>query len=500
MVKYIVVYDKNTDLSALQTELTNSGCNILRVFEQLNTILVEASNSNFASSNGILTTEEEVQFEITAHWHLQRITSINLPMNQLYLPKNFGDGSTVYLVDSGVDTTHSEFSGSAISQLWSWNSGSGDSNGHGTGMASLIVGKTLGVSPNATLKSVDIPLGTTITTSVLLDALDTILADHLLTPSSVKVVNCSWTIPKSSILDSKITELEQHGLVVVAAAGNNVVDADTLSPVGLNTVIGVAASDAYDRVLSNCGYGPEVDITAPGIDVSVAMLDGTIGASSGTSNSAAIVSGIVCHFITNNTSLNAQQVQDAVIASGTPDILFRNETIYGTTPNLLAHTLSAGSLFLTPPPEDLMVYIQRGTTYSTEITYRSPIASLNIHDVSVGSITKTVPDWVTLTDDILTAIIPSNLEAGKYSFTIEGLSENNQRVQLLHIYLCVYVNDASELAEVEVYNYYTTENTEIIVIQSLCSNKCIKAPSQDCTNLGKTCHCTGAISTGSCFP
>lgn len=503
MTKFVVVYDKTTDFTILENNLVAAGCTILNHLTALNVLVIECVDTSFQTIPGVLTFETENEITVTEHWHLRRITCKGLPMKLLYLPKNLGSGTTVYLVDSGVDATHTELSSANIQHLWSWDNDSTDVNGHGTSMASLVVGSSLGVVPEATLKSVKIPFGTTITTSVLLGAFDAVLTDHLLTPE-VKVVNCSWTVPKSSILDTKITELQTQGLVVVAAAGNNIVEADTLSPVGLDSVIGVAASDSYDRVISwatgaGSNWGPEVDITAPGIDVEVAVLGGTTETKSGTSIASSIVSGAICQFIVENPSLTASQIQEAVINNSTADILFRNESIYGTTPNVLLRTLSLGDAFLTPVIGDREIFLQRGATIEVPITYITPINSINIHNISIGTIRRTAPAWITLTNDVVHIAPPADLDVGKYRISIEGLS-NGTPIQAIGLLLKIYNNSPSELESVSLETYFvpSSDNTEIIVRQSVCGSGCFGNTGTTCSAQSKNCVCSNVTSAGTC--
>jgi hypothetical protein len=504
MKKFIVVYDKTANFTVLENNLVNAGCTILSHLSALHVLTLECADTSFEMVLGVLTVEEEHEITITEHWHLRRITCRQLPLKSLYLPKNLGTNVVVYLVDSGVDISHPQFVNANIQNLWSWDENFTDVNGHGTAMASLIVGESLGVVPEAILKNVQIPFGTSITTSVLLTAFDAILTDHLLTPT-VKVVNCSWTVPKSSILDAKITELQSHGLVVVAAAGNDMVEADILSPVGLNSVLGVAASDAYDRVISwasgaGSNWGPEVDITAPGIDVEVATLNGATEMKSGTSMAAAIVAGAVCQFIVENSLLTALEIQDVVITNSTSDILFRNESIYGTTPNNLLHTQSVQDAFLTPVVSERIVNIKVETTHEIPITYVAPLNSINIYNTSVGTVTRTAPSWITLENDILYVTPPHDLPAGKYRIFIQGLKDDIP-VHGIGIVLNIYVDSLDELDDVTFENYFvpSDDNTVIIVKAASCFGGCFGNTGTTCVGQGKGCVCSSTSGFGTCL-
>ena len=88
-----------------------------------------------------------------------------------------------------------------------------------------------------------------------------------------RVINASWGGPAfSQALYSAIRRATEHGVLVVAAAGNDGVNADS-SPdypaaFDLPNVISVAATDRSDRLLDFSNYGAKsVDLAAPGDDV-----------------------------------------------------------------------------------------------------------------------------------------------------------------------------------------------------------------------------------------
>ena len=494
MAKYVIAYDKNVDLSVLQSSLTTSGCVVNQVLESLGVILVESSDTEFSTVSGVLAHELESEITIAEQWHLNRICSTQLPMRELYLSKNKGLGTTVYLVDSGVNNTHEELSSANIEQLWSWDGDFTDTNGHGTGLASLIVGKTLGVSSDATLKSVKIPTGQSTPISVLLNAFNEILADHLLTPA-IKVVNCSWNIPRSLILDAKIQELQDHGLVVVAAAGNDMIDANTLSPVGLNTVLGVAASDAYDRVISwaagkGSNWGPDVDITAPGIEVPILSLTGEINSSSGTSIAAAIVSGVVCQFIVDNPSVtSASSIQDIVLTNAKTDILFRNEAIYGTTPNRLIY-IPFAELIVSPTRENRTIEMQKGTTTTISVELSQPATSIRFYNTERNGKRRVTPDWISLTDNTLTISPPTTLESGIYALEIDVLNNDEVQIGFVRFAIKVYNTSVDEITEERHIYYAQNENDEVIVTLSACNVFCYANTTCFAAG-GKNCYCNG---------
>jgi subtilisin family serine protease len=478
MKTFNISYSSDANVETLTTTLSTHGT-VIYTLQNLHVIGLEVADdvemSTIQSISNVVLVELDGGTTITSQtaWHLLRLVSPTLPMKQNYSPLNNGGGCIIYLMDSGIDPTHEEFTGSTIVNLYSYDGTYTDALGHGTTMACVINGQTVGVSKNSIIKNVKIPFGST-SLGQLLTAFDAILADHN-TTTGVKVVNCSWTIPKSQLLDGKILELQAAGLVVVAAAGNSGVAADTLSPVGLDTVIGVGASDAYDRVISwgsglSSNWGPEVDITAPGVDIPIINFTGRYTIGSGTSIAAAIVSGVVAQYIKNNDSLTAQQIQNLVIDSAAEDMLFRNESIYGTTPNRLIKALYIDMHKIWDKQSFTMFPVQRNVSSTLTFNTTLPLASASYSEFVLvndrtgeQTVFKKYP-WVngsysngTLT---LTVQPTEELSVGKYTIQLTAVDGNNITYNTRYT-LGVYENTPTELDTIELEQYLTTDENNI---------------------------------------
>jgi hypothetical protein len=478
MKTFNISYSSDANVEVLTTTLSTYGT-VIYTLQNVRVIGLEVADevemSAIQSIANVVLVELDGGTTITSQtsWHLLRLVSPTLPMKQTYSPLNNGDDCIIYLMDSGITTTHEEFTGSTIVNLYSYDGVYTDSLGHGTTMACLINGQTVGVSKKSIIKNVKIPFGSA-SLGQLLTAFDAILADHN-TTAGVKVVNCSWTIPKSQLLDGKILELQAAGLVVVAAAGNAGVEADTLSPVGLDTVIGVAASDAYDRVISwgsglSSNWGPEVDLTAPGVDVPIINLNGGYTTGSGTSIAAAIVSGVVAQYIKNNNSLTAQQIQNLVIDSAAEDMLFRNESIYGTTPNRLIKALYIDMHKIWDKQSFTMFPVQRGATSTLTFNTTLPLASANYSDcvlindrTGAETFFKKYP-WAnsSYSDGVLTLTVEptEEISVGKYTVQLTSIDNNNVTYYTRYS-LGVYENSPTELDAVELEQYLTTDENNV---------------------------------------
>jgi hypothetical protein len=508
MVTYNIVYKKSTDVDSLINKLIEMDVRIINTFSSINVLVVSASDDSFSSLDEIELIEEDVQITTSpeTYWHKLRIVSNTLPMVAAYEPMNSGENQTVYVVDSGINITIGEFedavSENRIINLYSYNENFDDENGHGTSITSLIVGKTIGVSPQCIIKNVKIPLGQSTHISTILSAFDAVLSNHLETPFDVKVVNCSWTIPKSLVLDTKLIELQENGLVVVAAAGNTIQDANNFSPVGLDTILGVGASDSFDRVIAwesgiGSNWGPEVDIFAPGIDVTVATADGQLAEMSGTSLSAAITSGVVLQYIHRYPEKTAFQIQEEVIARAITDVLFRNESIYSDTPNRLLYTNRSyamnpmGGYFSTKKTEILEIPIE----------LQSPYDTLEFYTGNYTGNTTILPwEFVELekiTDSKYKLIInAADISVGKYrvKLLVNGQKNEEKFSRSAAFTIGVYEHNETELiTNDEVYIQVIDDDMVVVIAATTCFTDadCAKFSQYCCRSsyFAVTCYC-----------
>jgi thermitase len=167
-----------------------------------------------------------------------------------------------------------------------------------------------------------------------------------------RVINASWGGPSfSHALYSAIRRASEHGVLVVAAAGNDGVNADS-SPdypaaFDLPNVISVAATDRSDRLLDFSNYGAKsVDLAAPGDDVysTVPSISDPSGyaAFSGTSMAAPFVAGAAVLYLSKHPEATVDQLRAALLGSVDRLPTLAGKTVSGGRLNL-ARTLGAAS-------------------------------------------------------------------------------------------------------------------------------------------------------------
>ena len=304
-------------------------------------------------------------------WGLDRIDQREATLNDRYDYSYDGTGVNVYVFDSGINSAHEEFSGRVELGYTAILDGYGaeDCAGHGSHTASLIGGKTYGVAKNVRLISVRVLNCTNSngSSASLHPAIDWMVEHHQ--PGVPAVVNMSVGMPKSGAFNEAVRKLITDGMIVVVAAGNQNRDACLYSPSSEISAISVGAIDKTELRASYSNFGTCVDIFAPGSDLVGAWVGppNTYRSSSGTSNAAPIVSGIVATMLQKNPNLTQQEVQQMLTTTATSGALFNIGT---GSPNLLAYSVLEGA-----PPQTTTTTVSPTTTVVTTTTVPAPVAS-----------------------------------------------------------------------------------------------------------------------------
>jgi subtilisin family serine protease len=135
--------------------------------------------------------------------------------------------------------------------------------------------------------------------------------------AGVRVLSASWrgTAPSPSLSDA-VDRAGAHDMLLVAAAGNDATDIDAapVYPAALPspTVLAVGATTVDDQRESYSNYGAaSVDLAAPGTTYTT-LLGGGFGSVSGTSASAALVSG-AASLILSRCALSTPQLRSLLL-------------------------------------------------------------------------------------------------------------------------------------------------------------------------------------------
>jgi len=185
----------------------------------------------------------------------------------------------VVVIDSGIDPSHVELTGlvsGGYNVLSNGGSEPMDDNGHGTHVAGTITAANnnvgiVGVAPGVKLWAVKVlNANGTGTSEGLIQAIDWVVARKKERGGNW-VANLSLGSPRSSDAEREaFTKAIDEGVIVVAATGNSSTAAQVAPvafPAAYPGIVGVGAIDSSFKIASFSNQGPEVDITAPGVDV-----------------------------------------------------------------------------------------------------------------------------------------------------------------------------------------------------------------------------------------
>ncbi len=302
---YIIRFNEASDfgqeMAALKSGKATIGRQFEHVFKGALVSLTDKQRAAWAKRPSVASITEDLEVTATetqvapGSWGLDRIDQAGLPLSSTYSYATAGAGVKIYVVDTGIRSTHTEFSGrvnAGFSSIADAN-GSEDCNGHGTHVSSIAAGTRYGVAKAATITPVRVlACDGSGSISGVIAGLDWIASQYVAgTPA---VVNMSLGGGANSSLDTAVNSLVNRGITVVVAAGNSKSDACTSSPARVAGAITVAASTNTDSFASYSNFGSCVDLIAPGSAITAAWLTGDSDTAtlSGTSMASPHVAGV----------------------------------------------------------------------------------------------------------------------------------------------------------------------------------------------------------------
>lgn len=302
-------------------------------------------------------------------WNLDRIDERLSPrLDNSYESCTTGKGVRAYIVDTGIWGAHSEFSnpdpvtgGTRVPLGYDRDTQFGGSNrsndppcnksiyapeshlyggSHGTAVASVLGGKTLGVASDVVL--VPVRVYTCEVGGGYVEALKGLnwIINEPVPAGTKRIVNMSWTVTVAvgsakHPLEDAIDTLIGQGIVVVVAAGNDNTTTEAYVPARYASAIVVGGTKGRnpadpdsrwnDGPTDNPGsnYGTSIDLFAPADRVMVAQWTSPTATrdvndprwSSGTSFAAPLVAGVVARrlqlFLETNEQMITRLVNDA---------------------------------------------------------------------------------------------------------------------------------------------------------------------------------------------
>ena len=231
---------------------------------------------------------------------------------QLRLPQAHalvrGMNVTIAVIDSGIDVKHPELANSVADSFDALGSSEGP-HVHGTGIAGAIVahGRLMGSAPEARLLAIRAfgagSKGAESTSYVILKGLN-YAAEH-----GAQIINMSFAGPKDPLIERGLAAMAGRGIVMVAASGNAGAKSPPLYPAANPNVIAVSGTDAQDKLFAASNRGNHIAISAPGADIFLPAPDEKYQITSGTSFSAAYVSGVAALMLERNPALRPSDIR-----------------------------------------------------------------------------------------------------------------------------------------------------------------------------------------------
>ncbi len=180
-----------------------------------------------------------------------------------------GQGIKVALLDSGINLRHPDLRDNICGGYNAIDARKDpvDTFGHGTHVAGIIAGikneiGVIGVAPEASLYAVKV---LDINSGYVSDVIEGL---QWCIDNEMQVVNMSVGLPEDiDVFHEAIVAANEQGIVLVAASGNYGAGDTIIYPAKYAEVIAVGATDYYDQVPYWSSQGPEIEITAPGMEI-----------------------------------------------------------------------------------------------------------------------------------------------------------------------------------------------------------------------------------------
>jgi subtilisin family serine protease len=369
--------------------------------------------------------------ETNATWGLDRIDQRQLPLNQTYSYSTDGTGVHAYIIDTGINATHTEFGGgpggsTRVGLGYDFVDNDNDPTdcyGHGTHVAGTIGGTTYGVAKQVTLHAVRVlDCSGSGAWSTVIAGIDWVTANHV----GPAVANMSLGGGFNQAINDAVTNSIASGVTYAIAAGNSSDNACSYSPASTPNALTVGATDSTDTRASFSNYGTCVDVFAPGYSITSAWIgsDTATNTISGTSMATPHVAGVAALYLGLNPSASPSQVAAVLTSRATLNAVLNPGT---GSPNRLLYMGNLAAPVDQVPPTATITSPTDGQTVSgsvpVSVTAADDVGSVTSVELYVNGVltsTDTAAPWAFSWDS-------GAVSTGTYQLTVIATDDSGNR-------------------------------------------------------------------------
>ncbi|KAL1611936.1 hypothetical protein SLS60_000159 [Paraconiothyrium brasiliense] len=272
-------------------------------------------------------------------WGLGRISHKKTGSEDYIYDSSAGEGSYIYVIDTGIYTEHSEFGGRAtLGKSFIADSDGEDDQGHGTHCSGTAAGETYGVAKKANLIGVKVLASDgSGSNSGVLQGIEWAVNDatekgHI----NRTVLSMSLGGPFSQTTNDAIKSAVEAGAFVAVAAGNEAEDASNSSPASAPEACTVGAVNKNDLKADFSNFGELLDVFAPGEEITSSWIGGSTATKTidGTSMACPHIAGLAAYLIALEGPRSPTGLCERIQELATKDAI---EDAGEGSPNLIAY-------------------------------------------------------------------------------------------------------------------------------------------------------------------
>ena len=218
-----------------------------------------------------------------------------------------------------------------------------------------------------------------------------------------------------------VTNAYNNNIIVVHSAGNE----DISSPSAVDDIvqtISVAATNQSDQKAYFSNYGSWVDVSAPGVSIYSTDFNNNYSYKSGTSMAAPLVAGLAALILSQNSSLNPNQVIDIIVNSA-DNIDGMNPAYTGQLGNGRINVFNALSNI--SPPSLAVTSPNGGENWEVGSSHNITWTSSSVTNVKIEYTTNNGSSWST--------VISSTASDGSYGWTIPNTPSTTCKVKITDV-------------------------------------------------------------------